>query len=445
MAEFVEQRVDVVEADQLHFAFGCLGDVEHIVDHRLGAPQIALVDEVAHPRPAALGLALERVEIEQTQLAAVTVEHRVGRHIGVIDGQVAALLEGQAVELFGGIEHAVLEHGIELEIFRHRVFVEVVALRLDLVGIAVPVPRLDFEITPFGSDRFVEHGCFAALRIGERGDHAFHEAERGGGLFGHAVPHCVAGPVGFTEQRGFLGTQFGDPGDQRAGVDRGRAIGAVVACLEQLLARGAICHRRQQRLLRRVLQRDRIFARIALFGSKVGSRLDVRIGQPGEFGAGVEDDRLVGHCSTCLLAEFGRDLGQFGIDLLDPLALGLGQQRAGVDHALVGLFEQPGVFARHRHGGAVVVHRLHPREKFGVERDGIAMRGQLGTDFGVDLIEPVGGVRPRHGKEHARHPAEHAARLFQRDDGVAHRRRCGIVDDRLDLGLLDRHALFESG
>ena len=116
-----------------------------------------------------------------------------------------------------------------------------------------------------------------------------------------------------------------------------------------------------------------------------------------------------------------------------------------MDHAVIGVFEQRRVFGRHRHRGTVVIHCLHPREEFGVEDDRVAMRGQLGADFGVDFVEPVGGVRPGHGEEHARHAAEHAARLFQRHDGVFHRRRGGVVDDRLDFGLLDGHALLERG
>ena len=116
-----------------------------------------------------------------------------------------------------------------------------------------------------------------------------------------------------------------------------------------------------------------------------------------------------------------------------------------MDHAFIGVLEQLGVFARHAHRGAVVVDSFHPCEQFGVERDRVAMCGQLGADFGVDLVEPVGGVRTGQREEDACHAAEHAARFLERDDGVFEGRSGRIVDDRLDLGLLDRHALFEGG
>ena len=68
VAKFVEGGVDPIKADQLHLAFGCFGDVEHVVNDRLCAPFIALIDEIAHPCAAAFAGALEGVEIEQAKL-----------------------------------------------------------------------------------------------------------------------------------------------------------------------------------------------------------------------------------------------------------------------------------------------------------------------------------------------------------------------------------------
>ena len=445
VAEFVEGGVHPVEADQLDFACRCLRDVEHVVDHRLGAIQMALLHEVAHPCTATLGRALERVEIEDAQFAAVAVEDGVGRHIRVIDRQVRALLEGKAVKLFGHVEHAVLEHLVEHEVFHHRIFIEVELFGLDAVGIAIPVPRLHFVVAAVGSDCGGQQGRFTALGRGKGRDHLFHEIERGLRLFGHAIPHGVAGPVGFTEQRRLVGAQLGDLGDQHARVDIGRAVGAVIARHEQLFAGSAVFHARQQRLLRRVLQRDGIFAVEALFGRQIGSGLDVVVRQTGELFAGVEDHRLVAHCRAGGLAELGRQRRELRVDRLDLLALGIAQQRAGMDHGVVGGLEQLGVFHRHRHRGAIVIDGLHAGEECGVERDRVIMLGQLGADLGVDLVEAIGRVRTGEGEEDRVDPPQHAAGLFQRDDGVFEIRGVRVVLDRLDLGLVDHHRLLVSG
>src|SRR5690606_41172118 len=90
-------------------------NVEHVVGDRLGVPQLALVDQRGHPGPAALAVALVGIEVEQPELGAVGFVHRVNGDVRVPHGQVGALLEGQAVELVGGVEHAVLQHAGDLD------------------------------------------------------------------------------------------------------------------------------------------------------------------------------------------------------------------------------------------------------------------------------------------------------------------------------------------
>ena len=116
-----------------------------------------------------------------------------------------------------------------------------------------------------------------------------------------------------------------------------------------------------------------------------------------------------------------------------------------MNHAFIGVFEQLGVFARHRHCGAIVIHGFHPGEELGVERDGIGMCGQLGADLRIDLVQPVGRVRSGQGEEDGGDAAQHPARLFERNDRVGECRRFGVVDDGIDFSLVDRHALLERG
>ena len=145
VAELVEHGDHVVERQQRRLAGGRLGEVGDVVDHRLGAEQLRLVDEVVHPGAAALVVALEVVAVEQRQRVAVLVEHLEHAHVRLVHRNVLALLEGQPVELVGGVEHAVLQHVVELEVRLDLVLVEVVLRLAHLLGVELPVPRLQLE------------------------------------------------------------------------------------------------------------------------------------------------------------------------------------------------------------------------------------------------------------------------------------------------------------
>jgi hypothetical protein len=122
-----------------------------------------------------------------------------------------------------------------------------------------------------------------------------------------------------------------------------------------------------------------------------------------------------------------------------------GQLRTGLHHVLVGPLQQAGILGRHGHGGAVVVHRLDPREELGIEVDRVRVRRELRPDLGIDRVQRVVGVRASQGVEHRRHPAEHLTRRFQGDEGVLEGRRGGLVADAGDLDIVRFHRLVESG
>ena len=142
----MEHGGDIVEADERGLAGRRLGEVGDVVDDRLGAEELRLLDEIAHPGAALLVVALEVVEIGEAQLRAVLVEHFKDAHIGLIDRNVVAFLEGHAVELVRGVEHAVLEHIVEFEIGFDLVFVEIVFRLANLLGVVLPVPWLQIEM-----------------------------------------------------------------------------------------------------------------------------------------------------------------------------------------------------------------------------------------------------------------------------------------------------------
>lgn len=174
----MEHGGDVVEADQGGLAGGGLGEVADIVDHRPCAEELGLADIVAHPGAARLVVPLPQIEIHQAQLRAVVIEHLEHHHIGVIDGNVGAALEGDAVEPGGGIEHTILQNLVDLEIGLQRRFIQVIAFLAHLLGIALPVPGLEGKGLALLVDRGLDQpGLFGRLGAGRRhqlGDEFLH-------------------------------------------------------------------------------------------------------------------------------------------------------------------------------------------------------------------------------------------------------------------------------
>ncbi len=74
----------------------------------------------------------------------------------MVDGDVVALGEGDAEELFGGVEDAFFEDAGELEVGLDGLFVEVVAGFAKLFGVEAPVPGLEFEGVGLGVDEGLE-------------------------------------------------------------------------------------------------------------------------------------------------------------------------------------------------------------------------------------------------------------------------------------------------
>ncbi len=145
MAKFVEHRRHIVKADQRRLACRRLLEVRHVVDHRQRAQQLRLPHKVAHPRAAVLVVALEVVAIPQRQRLAVRIEHFEHAHIRLIHRNVLPLLERNPVKLVRRVEHAILQHIPDLEVGLHLGFVDVVLRLAHLLGIELPVPRLQLE------------------------------------------------------------------------------------------------------------------------------------------------------------------------------------------------------------------------------------------------------------------------------------------------------------
>ena len=122
-----------------------LREIGNVVDDRQRAEQLGLLDKVVHPGAAVLVVALEVVAIPERQRLAVGVEDFEDPHVGLVDGNILALLERDAVELVGGVEDAVLQHVVEFEVGLDLRLVEIVSRFADLFGVKLPVPGLQLE------------------------------------------------------------------------------------------------------------------------------------------------------------------------------------------------------------------------------------------------------------------------------------------------------------
>src|SRR6266571_4718689 len=104
-----------------------------------------LTDERSGPCAAALVVARKEIAVEKRKRLAVGIRHFEHARVALINRNVLALLERDAIKLVRGEEDAVAQNAIELEVRSHLRLVEVIVGFANLFGVVLPVPRLQFE------------------------------------------------------------------------------------------------------------------------------------------------------------------------------------------------------------------------------------------------------------------------------------------------------------
>lgn len=438
VAELVEERADLVAAEQHRLPGRGLGDVQVVDDHRLAVEQLALLDEFVHPGPAALGRAGEEVGQEEAQWPAVLLEDLEDPGVGVVADQVRALGEAQPVGQARRVEHAVVQHPVELVVRAQHRAVQVVLGLADPLAVVGEVVRA--EVGDAVGRRLLAQPGQLPLGVGHRGRHQPVQ-QRADGLdtAGRLVGHHVGGVARVAEERGPLRPQRGHPGGHRAVV--GQA--PVERGGQQLAAHRAVGQPGQGRLHGEVQQAEHVLAVVPARPAVLGGGGDLRLGQPGQLLSAVQHQGAGGVGGEQVPLEGGGSGGQLGVQLAQPLLVGRRQLRPGPHEAHVVALQQAQRLGVQVQRGALGVHGVEPREERAVQADGVGVRRQPRLELGLQLLQLRVGVRGALVVEHRQRPPQQHPGALQGDHRVLEARGLRIGGDPRDLGELLGHARFE--
>ncbi len=164
VAELVEQGGRLVEAEKRRLAGGGLREVADVVDDRSDVPAalLPLLPEIVHPGSPVLAGAGEVVDVEESEVGPVGIQHLVGPYVRVVDGGVGAHLEGDAEERVRDVEGGLLD-AFQLEVGLDGLLVEVEPGAPQLLRVEPPVPSGQLEVAAVPLHHGLEIG---ALRLG---------------------------------------------------------------------------------------------------------------------------------------------------------------------------------------------------------------------------------------------------------------------------------------
>ena len=282
VSELVEHRRHVIISQQSRLARGRLGEIGDVVHDRFPARQRRLVDELIHPCPTLLVVALEVVGIKQRQRLAVGIEDLEGADIRIVNRDVVPLLESQSVQLVGGEEDAVLQNVIELEVRHDLRFIQVILRLPHLLRVVLPIPRLQLETPALRVDQLLHVGRFGAGARRGRRNEIGEELYRVLGGFGPLRRQRVGRPRWIAEQLGFLRAQLGHATDRVPRIVAVAACGAQRRKLEQLLAHRTVGELCLRGLLSSVAERQDPFATQSALLRRGGSGLNLIAGHAGK-------------------------------------------------------------------------------------------------------------------------------------------------------------------
>ena len=356
----------------------------------------------------------------------------------MVDGNVPAFREGDPVELGRRMEHALDQHVAELEIRLDLGVVQVVARLAHLLGVEIPVPRLDLG---------------AALGVGARLDvRAFAQRLRHGGTaqrsqelecrprgLGHLIIELPRGVTGKTQQLRTARTQLCEPHEGRTRVVGITAFGAGPRLLEQLPTGRPLLEHGERRLLGGVLQWEHISRDLTLSGRLLRGG-DLPLGQTRE----LCRRRCGERCRLGGRQQFSREFvgkhGRFLVRFPQRLLVGRRESGSRADELSVRDLDQTPRLRAGREGVTMGKHRGHAREQTGVEIDGVMGGREFRRQRRLRRLQRLVGVRRSDRIERMPHAVEQATALLQRHQRVLEGRRRRIGRDFHGFRAQSRHA-----
>ena len=214
MSELVQEGLHLAQCEQGRFVVGRFREVHHHAHvwsdvHPLLRDPLSLV--FGHPCSTLFALAGVEVGIEHGEIASVAVEHLIRLHVGVVDGNILVLLEGDAIEFVGESEHAA-DHLVQFKIGSQHLGIDIVFLQFQLVRVVAHVPRHHHKPASLhlfghllhGLPLFHGHGFVGDDQVVEQPVHVPCVA-------GHAVFHHIVGIASESQQLCNLAPEVDEP------------------------------------------------------------------------------------------------------------------------------------------------------------------------------------------------------------------------------------------
>ena len=446
VAEFVEQGVRLVEAEQARFAGAAAGETHHVDDDRQDASiELLLVAQRAHPGAAVLRVAGEIVADEQRDRRAVRADRRPGARVRVRQSHVVAGDEGDAEQAMGDVEGGG-DHRLERQIGLELALVDVVERLAALLGIIAPIPGLSSKLPP------------SAAIIACNASASRSACARAGAHTRRIRSSAASRRLGHRSARR-KAAKLGKP-SRRARSARSATVSRMIAALScapppapratkarnDLLAQVAPGRELHERLVGRARQRHHMLAGKAARGGRLRRGGDEALRQAGEIVGPVENERerlLVGEH---VLAEQRAEARQPFADRRQPRLLVGVEAGAGAGEGDAPAFERPRRFG---------VEAETSRAPDGAPRRGRTARRRAGsrcaraTSTGAmsrsmrsiaSLVSALARWKNAALTRLSSAPARSRATIV-----LSKRRRGGIGDDRRDLGATRGQRRVEGG
>ena len=324
MAEFVEQRGDLVMGQERRALAHRRGEVADQVGHRRlqrAVSGAALVAGAVHPGAATLVRSRVEVEEEAPDVLAVLADFEQ-THVRMPAIEAFQLVDLDAVQALDDAEQPG-QHLVDGEIGAQFFLVQAVALLAQLLGVVAEVPALQVVQTLLGG----EGAQFGQVALGERlaaHRQVTQEIQHLLGGFGHLGCQRQLGEVAVAEQPSQLMAQFEDLGHYRTVVElpgvRALVRGAGAVGGVDLLAQGTVVGVGHHRVVAGEFQGDQPAVE-ALGLRRLGHLRLGRIGDAGQqaFVGDVPGPGLSG--VQQLVGKFAAELGKLHLDGAEALLL----------------------------------------------------------------------------------------------------------------------------